>query len=294
MFNINAAAAVIGSCALLGTGGCVSLPPPILATENRSQPLMIEALSDRIQCELASVYRLPRDRSGDMDNFAGAIDLELKVVERLQAGAGGGLAVAFSGGRITPSIGVTGSRDATRSGQIRFNVKFKELRTNPCAHGDGFVLASTGWPEAAGSLGLGSWLSTAVSAVARPTPDRAGLVQLDYTLQFDVLVEATGGFKIAPVNVTAEVGGGGKSQTTNRLVVAIRRIPPEPTAQLVEIVNWGGRTAGLRRRQIQAAPGAAARATSLPPTVERLLDQQLRDSINRVTPQLLRTSPFIN
>ena len=294
MASFRAFATIVGAVLALGAGGCATLPPPPIASESRGQPLFVDVLSDRIQCELAAIYRLPEPLARDMDNFVGAVDLELKVVERIQAGASGSLAVAFSGGRVAPSLGLSGSRDATRSGQIRFNVLFRDLRSNPCARGEGLRATSTGWPEAAGTLGLSSWLTTAISAVARPAPDSAGLVQLDYTLQFDVLTEALAGFRIAPVNVVADIGASGKSQTTNRMVVAIRRLPGDPTPQLVRIVNWDRPAITAARGPAAVRGGRAPQATRISPSVERMLDQQLRDSINRVTPQLLRTTPFIN
>ncbi|MBY0362480.1 MAG: hypothetical protein K2X45_11305 [Phreatobacter sp.] len=277
-------------------GGCVTASPPPISSEHASQPLLVQVLSERIQCELASIYSVSTVVAREMDAFTSTVDLELRVIEGVSAGASAGLSVAFSGGSVVPSAGLGWDRQATRSGKVRFSIDFIALRGHPCGLSGPLATTATGWPESAGTLGLAEWLRTAVPAIAVRVGDHAELSQLDYLLQFEVLADARGGFRIVPINLAADLSVNAKSQTTNVLNVAITRIPPAPRPARVEIVNWPatGQERGVRQgTAVQSRPQPRASVRSRSPEERRQINEQLRENLYRSAPQPLRLSPFI-
>lgn len=256
---------------------CLSGSPPPLASDPHVdrqgvRPLQVSVLSDRIQCELATVFHgADAPSRASLTRFTSLVDLDLSIVQSLRAGASSDLTVAFAGGSVVPSLNLTHDSQATRTGKVQFSVDFADLASHRCATRGLVEAARTGWPESAGNLGLSDWLTATIPPVNRRVNDAATLEVLNYTLQFVVLHEVGGGFKIAPVNLEAPLSATAKSQTTNQLVVAIKR-----------------------KSGAEGAPATAAGRRRRPNPVDQdMLQQQIDSSIQRITPLTIRPSPFI-
>ena len=270
---------IVLTAALL-LAGCATLPDT-----PTTRGLELNKLVDAIQCELASVYRdAPATYSAELDQFVSKAELELRILNSVNASAEATIIIPTASVITTfsPSAGVDST--AGRISNLKFNMVMKALRQHHCARRQPAV-ADTSVEQAPHNLGLTNWLIAAISATQRP--DQASLSTMSYAAEFVVTPGAKGTLGFDVVNWTPKGGTGISSKDTQTLNISFARIGG-PDIMHVNIENWptfelkapsGGQQGGPPSSGVTVlqsrAPRPASSGRTFNPATEYRLDREL-------------------
>lgn len=208
--------------------GCAAVPAP-----PEQDGIKVENIVDRIQCELAGVFK-DNDRkiAGSLRNWVANVVLTLKVVNEVSARPTVTvtplLTPMITAGTLTVAVGPDFNDQSQRIAEISFDVHMRDLDPENRARSKNRMPDCsgqyTGLPQAAYGLGLRQWANTVAYASGRD--DFAALAGAVYDLKFFISRGVHGGFVFEGTRVRVDATGNTATHDTdNHLLVTFAEDP---------------------------------------------------------------------